>query len=858
MPLAAGTRIGPYEILAPLGAGGMGEVYRATDSRLHREVAVKILPAAFAGDRDRLRRFEQEALATAALNHPNILAVYDVGTHEAAPFVVSELLEGESLRKRLNTEPLPVRKALDYAVQLARGLAAAHDKGIVHRDLKPENLFITRDGRLKILDFGLAKLKAVESPLLGQTAVETVPVDTEPGTILGTVGYMAPEQVRAQPADHRADIFAFGAILYEMLSGQRAFGRDSNVETLSAILKEDPAPIGRHDASIPPAVERIVTHCLEKNPDDRFQSARDLAFDLGALSDPSIATTTVPSAARTKRRWTHLAWGAAVIVALIAASAAGMWVATRRSTAPAPPTFEQLTFRHGSISAARFAPDGHTVIYAAAWDGTVPEIYSTRPGTAESRPFGLERADLLAISTSGDLAVSLNRRFQGAFTFTGVAARVPLAGGAPREILENVQYADWAPDGQSLLIVRELGGRTRLEFPAGKVLYETAGWLSHPRVSPRGDVVAFIDHPIRGDDAGSVSVVTSTGTVKRLSTTWLSVQGLAWSGDQVWFTATATGGARALFAVTLDGALRPIVRVAGGLTIQDVFPDGRVLVTRDSSRIGIAALDSGETRERDLSWLDWSLARALGRDGRTVLFDETAEGGGPRHGVYVRKMDGSPAVRLGDGIAQDLSPDGKWAASFPSDRNEIVLLPTGPGEPKKVAVKNIALQAVRFFPDGKTLLIAGNEPGHAVRLYAQAIDGGEARPLSPEGITVNSIAIPPDGRHVLGRAADQQYYLFPVSTGEPIVVKGLSSEDAIAGFNPSGASVFIFERAHVPSAVYEVPLDGGPRRLITRIDAVAASPQIGIQGLKFTADLKGYVYSYFRTDAELYLVEGLK
>jgi hypothetical protein len=536
-----------------------------------------------------------------------------------------------------------------------------------------------------------------------------------------------------------------------------------------------------------------------------------------------------------------------------------MWAAARRSIALAPPTFEQLTFRHGSISSARFAPDGHTVIYAAAWDGAVPEIYSTRPGTAESRPFGLERADLLAISRSGDLAVSLNRHYQGAFTFSGIAARVPLAGGAPREILENVQYADWSPDGQSLVIVREFGGRTRLEFPVGKVLYETAGWLSHPRVSPRGDVVAFIDHPVGGEDAGSISVVTIAGAAKRLSTGWISAQGLAWSGDDVWFTATATGGARAVFAVTLDGRLRPVVRVAGGLIIQDVFPDGHVLLTRDSSRIGLAAQNSGETRERDLSWLDWSLARALSHDSRMVLFDETGEGGGPRHGVYLRKTDGSPAVRLGDGIAQDLSPDDKWAATFPSGRNEIVLLPTGPGEPKKMSVKDIALQRVRFFLDGKALLILGNEPGHAARLYVRAIDGDETRPISPEGITAGaSIAISPDGRQVLARAADQQYYLFPIGAGGPIVVKGISSEDVVVGWNSSGTSLVVFERAQVPAPVYEVPLDGGPRRLMTRIDAVGASPQVGIQGLKFTADLKGYVYSYYRSDAELYLVDGLK
>ncbi|HEX9271428.1 MAG TPA: serine/threonine-protein kinase, partial [Candidatus Binatia bacterium] len=274
MSIAAGTRLGPYEIIAPVGAGGMGEVYRARDTRLGRDVAVKVLPASYADHKDRLARFRQEACAAGALNHPNILAIYDVGTDDHLPYVVSELLEGETLRQRMGGAALPQRKAVDYGLQVAHGLAAAHEKGIVHRDLKPENLFITKDGRMKILDFGLAKLAQTEINQI-QTDVPTRRVDTDPGTVIGTVGYMSPEQVRGQGVDHRSDIFAFGAILYEMLSGKRAFHGDSAVETMSAILREDPPELSATNQNVAPALERVVHHCLEKSPEERFQSARD-------------------------------------------------------------------------------------------------------------------------------------------------------------------------------------------------------------------------------------------------------------------------------------------------------------------------------------------------------------------------------------------------------------------------------------------------------------------------------------------------------------------------------------------------------------------------------------------------------
>src|SRR5712691_5157199 len=286
MTIASGSRLGPYEVIAPLGAGGMGEVYRARDSRLGREVAIKVLPASFSNDPDRLRRFEQEARAAGLLNHPNITAVYDIGQHEGAPYVVQELLEGETLRAVLAGGRLSPRKAIECSLQIVHGLAAAHEKGIVHRDLKPENVFVTKDGRVKILDFGLAKLTHIEAGSQA-TNLPTATAGTEPGVVLGTLGYMSPEQVRGKSADARSDIFSFGAILYEMLSGARAFHGDSAADTMSAILKEDPPDLSATNRQIPPGLERIVRHCLEKNPEERFHSAHDLAFDLEALSGSS-------------------------------------------------------------------------------------------------------------------------------------------------------------------------------------------------------------------------------------------------------------------------------------------------------------------------------------------------------------------------------------------------------------------------------------------------------------------------------------------------------------------------------------------------------------------------------------------
>ncbi|MGE5413152.1 MAG: serine/threonine-protein kinase, partial [Syntrophomonadaceae bacterium] len=301
MTLAAGSRLGPYEILSAIGAGGMGEVYRAKDPRLGREVAIKVLPASFSQDADRLRRFEQEAKAAGILNHPNITAVYDIGTNQGdgAPFVVQELLEGETLRSELSGGRLPPRKAIDYSIQIAHGLAAAHEKGIVHRDLKPENLFVTKDGRVKVLDFGLAKLTQID----GSGSTSRLPTATEPGIVMGTLGYMSPEQVKGESADGRSDIFALGAILYEMLSGRRAFEGGSTGEAMAAILKEDPPDLSQSNRNVSPGLERLVRHCLEKNPECRFQSARDLAYDLETLTTASAPAVAAGSPGKRSPKW---------------------------------------------------------------------------------------------------------------------------------------------------------------------------------------------------------------------------------------------------------------------------------------------------------------------------------------------------------------------------------------------------------------------------------------------------------------------------------------------------------------------------------------------------------------------------
>jgi serine/threonine protein kinase len=530
MPLSTGQSLGPYTIQAPLGAGGMGEVYRARDARLNRDVAIKVVPLSVADNPEAVARFERESHAIAALSHPNILTIFDVGHSDGRPFAVMELLEGETLRSRIANGPLPVRKAVEIAAQIARGLAAAHDKHIAHRDLKPDNVFLTPTGAVKILDFGLARDTSTQGELT-RVESQTMAPATTPGTVLGTVGYMAPEQVRGEPADHRSDLFALGCVLYEMLTGERAYERETAAETMSAILREDPPDPSTINVSVPPGVQRALRRCLEKRPQERFESARDLAFALESAIDSSSTSGSPALSPVRDRRWLLRIVAAVALGAVL--GFAGALVINRPSTAPGSrpeAQFRQLTFDKGTIRDGRFTPDGQSIVYGAAWNGQPLKLFMVRTDSPESAPLSLPDARLLAVSKSGELAISLSHTFEG-WMGEGTLARSSLLGSAPRVVAEHVREADWTPDGGDLAVVRRADGFERLEFPLGTVLYQTSGYISDIRFSPSGDRIAFADHPVYSDDAGTIAVIDKAGRRSALSDGWTSIHGLAWTND---------------------------------------------------------------------------------------------------------------------------------------------------------------------------------------------------------------------------------------------------------------------------------------------------------------------------------------
>jgi len=856
MALNAGTKLGPYEIESLIGAGGMGEVYRAHDSRLDRTVAIKILPISYSADRDRLQRFAQEARSAAALNHPNILSIFDIGDHQGSPYVVSELLEGETLRDCLRGGRLSTRKAIEYALQVAQGLAAAHDKGIVHRDLKPENLFITNDGRVKILDFGLAKLTRPESGRESGDA-PTIQAVTEPGMVMGTVGYMSPEQVRGKEADARSDIFSFGAILYEMLSGKRAFQCETAADTMSAILKAEPRELAENAINVPPALERIVRHCLEKNPALRFHSISDVAFGLEVLTGVSSTTTSgkqpvspVPG----RRRWL-LPVGAAVVLGVVLVV---VYLAGQRSVGSSIPHFHRLTFRRGSIFSARFSPDGQTIIYGAALEGRPMELFTTRFDSTDSRSLGLEKTQLLSVSLNGELAVSMGQQQIAPFAAAGTLGRVPLAGGAPRELAEEVEWADWTPDGSDLAVAKLSGGGNELEFPVGRVVYQPRGWVSHARFSPRGDLIAIEDHVPNGDD-GRVVVLDRNGIIKTASSFFITVQGLAWSpdGKEVWFTASKEGSSRALYAMNLSGKERLVLRVPGVLTVQDITRNGRALLTVESDHFGILGFHDGDKNERDLSWFDWSLIGDVSPDGKNLIFFESGEGVGSNYSVFMRGMDGSPAVRLGSGNFPSLSTDGKWVAAINLDSPaQIELLAIGAGQPRVLTHDSLEHTRVRWLPSGHAIVFSAYEANHRRRTYWMDLDSGKTRPITPEGTI--GLLVSPDSKFLLATDPERKRWLYPLEGGDPQPFPAnLDPGDDIIDWERDGKSVFVI-KAGTMAKVVRVYLGSSKVEEVKTFSPSDPAGVVTVGGVRFSADRKSYAYDYFRVLSDLYVVDGLK
>jgi Tol biopolymer transport system component len=871
MSLTSGTILGPYQIQSPIGAGGMGEVYRARDTRLQRDVAIKVLPESFAHDAERLRRFEQEARAVAALNHPNILAVHDIGAQDGTHYIVTELLDGRSLREQMNEGALPVRKTIDYTRQICDGLAAAHSRGIVHRDLKPENIFCTREGRIKILDFGLAKHVPNAAEAATVTGDATLSAHTQPGMVMGTVGYMSPEQVRGTATDHRSDIFSLGAILYEMLSGHRAFKRDTTAETMTAILKEEPPELSGTNAALSPGLQRIVHRCLEKEPEQRFQSAADLGFAFEALSGSSgpapgstiTSTTGAAPALEAAPPRTTTKWHPAITAALVLAALAAGWFARTATIAPKTvPTFSQVTYRRGTVYSARLAPDGNTVVYTAAWDGGPPELYVASKETPDSQSLNVKNGILLSVSRSGELAILTAAAAQDHYEFKGTLATMPMGGGAPRDILKDVTAADWAPDGQTMAVVHVVDGKYRLEYPIGKVLFETTGTITQPRISHDGKLVGFLQHPYVNDDRGSVMIVDQSAHARILSDGWESEQGLAWSksGNEIWFSGTLLGTDYAVQAVTLSGKTREVYAGPGGMRLFDVSADGRLLMSSSKVTYAIYASIDGAP-ERDLSWLDASYSPNLSDNGKQLLFSEGAVSSGTYYAVLLRGTDGSPVAHLGQGNAFSISPDGAWAGvQLYKDRPEIVLLPIGPGEARHPPSANIEnnYTAMGWMPDSQHFLFAGNEPGHGSRIYVQDISGGMARPITPEGFTASvRIPVSPDGqRFVAWNRKTSQWEICQFDDGHCTRLAGILDREHALQWSADGKSIYATSGFPAPGFC-RIEIATGQRGACQRVTIPDTVGVTSMEPSAITPDGKSMASTVNRLLDQLYIADGV-
>ena len=853
MTLAAGTRLGPYEVQAPLGAGGMGEVYKARDTRLSREVAIKVLPAEVASDGSRLKRFEKEARATSALNHPNIVTIYDIGETGSTHWIAMERVEGKTLRETLFGGALPMRKLLPIAAQIADGLARAHEAGIVHRDLKPENVMLTKDGLVKILDFGLAKLTATGS---GSDEGSQLPTETgtSPGMMLGTVGYMSPEQAGAQPVDFRSDQFSLGSILYELATGKRAFQEGTAVDTLSAILHDEPRPINEINPEAPAPLRWIVERCLAKEPQHRYASTTDLARDLGTMRDRLSEAVSEPSIARAVPRRGRRVLGVAAAVVVVAALVGALLLGKKVARVPQP-RFQQLTFRHGMVGGyARFAPQSQTIVYSASWEDQPPDVYTTLPGSLESRPLGL-RGVILSVSSLGDMAVSLGP--------PRVLAQVPLAGGAPRELVKDVLIADWAPDGKSLAIVRPVEGKFRLEYPIGNIVYESTNWIGNLHVSPEGNQLAFEE---RGQD-----IVGAAGTIfglghevfifdvpsKTKKATGIAATEFGWAprSGELWFLRNSNE----LCARSSGGRESVIARFPGFYQLDDVGRDGRLLLERLDIPRRVQGLVPGAARERSLSWLDSSWAVDLSNDGRLVLLNEE-----DHNAIYLRKTDGSPAVPLGEGTALALSPGGDWVLARRTGPLQLLLVPAGAGETRVLNTPGFqSVVAGSFLPDGKRVLFSGTESGHRRRLYLMDIQENKARPVSPEGVQLFDIAVKcvsPDGRLAFAWAEDRGWLLYPLDGRDgasPLPIAGLAQNDAPVGWTADSQSLFVQDGNENPASVFRLNWKTGRRELFHEFRP--ADPT-GIRRsiVLVTPDGKSWVYSYVSWLSQLYLVDGLQ
>jgi serine/threonine protein kinase len=868
MALSPGTRLGPYEILSPLGAGGMGEVFKAKDTRLDRFVAVKVLPEQLAKNEEALAGFEREAKAVAALNHPNILGIHDFATQGETSYVVMELLEGESLRTRLKQGSLTPRKATELAIQIAEGLAAAHEKGIVHRDLKPENLWITKDGRLKIFDFGLAKQlgpMGARSDSYAPTAALSLGHQTDHGMILGTLGYMSPEQVRGEAVDARADIFSFGAVLFEMLTGRHAFVRDTASDTLAAILRDDPLETEGTSRPIPPGLQRILHHCLEKRPEQRFYSAHDLGFALYILSSAEESAPLSAPFAPQNRRTTWI-WAALAAVLFVGTGFAGWYL--WGGTAPLP-SFRPLTHERGTLSAARFVPNSPEVIYSAQWAGESSKWYSLRLDSSGTRPLPGSEGILLSVSATRE-GIGLARPYLSHGVECGSLFGLPLAGGAQREWVSAEVWGacQGSQAGELAAVIGEYGGEIRLEWPLGRIVLKGFDTLRCLRI--RDDLLAFFQEQGDSTEDGNVNLIDRNGKV-RLLTPVHGFTGLAWGprGDEIWIS-TYRDGESCLLAVDLSGGTRTLLRHGERLEIQDVDATGRVLAALDSYQDQTFGRGRGESSDRDLGWLDAQTTMGLTADGKSALLMPMSEWSWVVGTLYLRPLSGEPAQSLGLGQGEPtISADGKWVVTFTLEPAlSVVIIPTGVGTPRHVPIPDFAGNNLRvdLLPDGKTAIVCGRRHQEAYAFYALDLDSGNLRKISPPGgYFAYQTLLSPDGGwlayvHFTGKATNGES---PIEicrtdgTGTRAVLS-LPRSEAISGWGPDSSSLMVWNRNKLPAEVDRVDLATGRRTRVLTVLPADPVGILGIQGLQITPDARAYTYNVTRELSELFLIEGLK
>lgn len=871
MSLAPGARLGPYEVIAPLGAGAMGEVWKARDTRLDREVAVKILPPSLVSDRDRLSRFAREARVLAQLRHAGIAAVHSFEEIDGRPLLVMELAEGETLAERIAAGPLPLEEAVGIARQIAGALEAAHDEGIVHRDLKPANVMVTAQGKVKLLDFGLAKAWAAEpgsSPGTEELVTLTTQSgqDTAPGLILGTAAYMPPEQARGRSVDRRADIWAFGVVLFEMLTGRQLFAGETISDVLAAVLTREP-DWSLLPAGTPAGVRRLLRRCLVRDARNRLHDIGDARLE---LSDPEAIESTPPTRPGSAfsgfpsraSGWSRATRAALIVAFVVTAATVSAFVALRMNQRE-PPVFRTLTWSHGDIFSARLAPDGQNVVYSASFDGRPLAVYSARVDAIESRTLDLPAGDVVGISRDAEMALLIGRRNVGSWKRVGTLAQASLSGGSPRPVLEDVFDADIAPDGKSFAVVRAGTPGQRLEYPIGRVVHRSRGWISHPRISPDGRKIAFLDHDADGDDLGSVSLVDEEGRVVRLSPQLDYSQGLTWSpsGDEIWATSYRVEEGTIMQAYSPSRPARVILRIPSTARIFDAGADGKILMSYDDTHVELEGRLAGDAAIRSYSWWRASVVTGISHDGALFAGDGAmalAQGG---NAAFYRRAGGSAPVRLGAGASAGVSPDGRWIFLTPLSGRGTLLsaVPTGPGDPRTFDLAPVealisGIRVLSFSADGKLLAFAGTSGGGNLRGWVlDLIGGGAPRPVTPEGI--DEVLLAPDGLSIAGVAPGEGVRLFPIAGGGGKPVAGTEKGDLPVAWDSSSGALFVWDR-EIPLRVFRVDLATGGRTLALEVQP--RDPNGVLYGhVRFTPDLAYYLFRFRRHTSYLALVGGV-